>query len=66
MLSKLEPAIALLDKYEKEYDVVYTNFVGTIVYEDNWQVAAERLPFHYKKEIDKHLSICLNVCITIK
>ena len=39
MRAKLEPAIALLDKYGKEYDVVYTNFVGTIVYEDNWQVA---------------------------
>lgn len=30
---------ALLDKYGKPYDVVYTNFVGTIVYEDEWQVA---------------------------
>lgn len=39
MLSRLEPAIALLDKYAKAYDVVYTNFVGTIVYEDDWQVA---------------------------
>lgn len=39
MLGKLEPAIALLDKYQKPYDVVYTNFVGTIVYEDDWQVA---------------------------
>lgn len=39
MLLKLEPAIALLNKYEKIYDVVYTNFVGTIVYEDDWQVA---------------------------
>lgn len=39
MRAKLEPAIALLDKYGKVYDVVYTNFVGTIVYEDNWQVA---------------------------
>jgi len=39
MLLKLEPAIALLDKYGKAYDVVYTNFVGTIVYEDDWQVA---------------------------
>ena len=39
MRYKLEPAIALLDKYEKAYDVVYTNFVGTIAYEDNWQVA---------------------------
>ena len=41
ILSKLETAIALLDKYEKAYDVVYTNFVGTIVYEDNWQVAVK-------------------------
>ena len=39
MLRKLEPAIALLDKYDKPYDVVYTNFVGTIIYEDDWQVA---------------------------
>ena len=39
MLKKLEPAIALLDKYKKSYDVVYTNFVGTIVYEDEWQIA---------------------------
>lgn len=39
MLAKLEPAIALLDKYGKAYDVVRTNFVGTIVYEDQWQIA---------------------------
>lgn len=39
MLEKLEPAIALLDKYGKTYDIVYTNYVGTIVYEDEWQVA---------------------------
>lgn len=38
MMKKLEPAIHLLDKYNKPYDVVYTNFVGTIVYEDAWQV----------------------------
>ena len=41
MAAKLEPAIALLDKYEKPYDVVYTNFVGTVVYEDDWQVAVK-------------------------
>lgn len=41
MRSKLDPAIALLDKYKKAYDVVYTNFVGTIVYEDDWQVAVK-------------------------
>ena len=39
MQKKLEPAIALLDKYDRPYDVVYTNFVGTIVYEDDWQIA---------------------------
>ena len=41
MVVELEPAITLLDKYEKPYDVVYTNFVGTIVYEDEWQVAVK-------------------------
>ena len=39
MVEKLGPAVALLDKYQKSYDVVYTNFVGTVVYEDEWQVA---------------------------
>ncbi len=39
MAEKLAPAIALLDKYNKPYDVVYTNFVGTAVYEDEWQIA---------------------------
>lgn len=41
MIKKIEPAIALLDKYNKPYDVVYTNFVGTIVYEDDWQIAVK-------------------------
>lgn len=31
----------LLDKYNRAYDVVYTNFVGTIVYEDEWQIAVK-------------------------
>ena len=39
MYEKLKPAIALLDKYDKPYDIVYTNFVGKIVYEDDWQIA---------------------------
>lgn len=41
MVAKLEPAIALLEKYKKPYDIVYTNFVGTIVYEDDWQIAVK-------------------------
>ena len=39
MVGRLKPAIALLDKYQKPYDVIYTNFVGSIVYEDDWQIA---------------------------
>lgn len=39
MRKKLESAVQLLDKYRVPYDVVYTNFVGTVVYEDEWQVA---------------------------
>ena len=39
MREKIKPAMDLLDKYNHPYDVVSTNFVGTIVYEDEWQVA---------------------------
>lgn len=39
MQEKIKPAMELLDKYNHPYDVVYTNFVGAIVYEDEWQVA---------------------------
>ena len=39
MLKHIEPAMTLLDKYNHPYDVVYTNFVGNIVYEDEFQVA---------------------------
>lgn len=39
MLKHIEPAMSLLDKYNHPYDVVYTNFVENIVYEDEFQVA---------------------------
>lgn len=41
MLKHIEPAMALLDKYSHPYDVVYANFVGNIVYEDEFQVAVQ-------------------------
>ncbi len=41
MIEKLKLVIALLDRYQKPYDVVYINFVGTIVYEDDWQIAVQ-------------------------
>ena len=39
MQEKIAPAVRLLDKYARPYDIVYTNTVGTVVYEDDWQVA---------------------------
>ena len=39
MMRMIGPAIRLLDKYGHPYDIVYTNHVGTIIYEDTWQIA---------------------------
>jgi hypothetical protein len=39
MLEKLMPLLGLLDKYQVPYDVVYTNYPGSIIYEDDFQVA---------------------------
>lgn len=39
MQQKIAPAMGLLDKYVHPYDVVYTNYVGEIIYEDQWQIA---------------------------
>jgi GNAT superfamily N-acetyltransferase len=39
MIEKLRPLMDMLEKYAKPYDVVYSNFPGRIVYEDEWQVA---------------------------
>ena len=41
MIKHIEPAMTLLDKYNHPYDVVYTNFVRNIVYEDEFQVAVQ-------------------------
>lgn len=39
MLEKLQPLMDMMDKYNMPYDMVFTNFPGRIVYEDNFQVA---------------------------
>ena len=39
MQEKITPAIRMLDRYGCPYDIVYTNAAGTIVYEDEWQIA---------------------------
>ena len=33
------PAVRILDRYGHPYDIVSTNAVGTIIYEDEWQIA---------------------------
>lgn len=40
MLKMIKPALWLLDRYHHPYYLVYTNYPGEIVYEDEYQVAA--------------------------
>lgn len=39
MREKAEILTSLLDKYKVPYDIVYTDYVGKIIYEDEYQVA---------------------------
>lgn len=39
MRERIAPAVRILDRYGHPYDIVYTNAVGTVIYEDEWQVA---------------------------
>ena len=41
MMKLITPAMWLLEKYNHPFYVVYTNFPGEIVYEDEYQVAAK-------------------------
>lgn len=38
MSEKAEVLTGLLDKYNVPYDIVFSDYVGKIVYEDKWQV----------------------------
>lgn len=38
MSAKAEVLTGLLDKYNVPYDIVFSDYVGKIVYEDKWQV----------------------------
>jgi len=38
MFNRLVPLFELLDKYKIPYDIIYTNYVGEIIYEDEFQV----------------------------
>ena len=52
MVEKIQPLMDMLEKYSKPYDVVYTNFPGRIVYEDEWQVAV----YSDNKEPDENVN----------
>ncbi|MCQ2530246.1 MAG: hypothetical protein MJ086_03225 [Lachnospiraceae bacterium] len=41
MMKMITPAMWLLDRYKHPFYVVYTNFPGEIVYEDEYQVAVK-------------------------
>ena len=41
MMRLINPALWLLEKYNHPYYMVYTNFPGEIVYEDEYQVAVK-------------------------
>ncbi len=41
MMKMIRPALWLLDKYHHPYYLVYTNYPGEIVYEDQYQIAAK-------------------------
>ena len=41
MIKMITPAMWLLDRYQTPFQVVYTNYPGEIVYEDEFQVAVK-------------------------
>lgn len=38
MMKHMKPLLWLLERYNHPYDVIYTNFPGNIVYEDDFQI----------------------------
>lgn len=41
MMKHLKPMLWLLERYNHPYDVIYTNFPGTILYEDDYQIVVD-------------------------
>jgi len=63
MVEKLQPLMDMLEKYSKPFDIVYTNFPGRIVYEDEWQVAvySDNAPGRISQLSAHHLPIYAEV-----
>ena len=56
MLKMIQPALWLLERYNHPYYLVYTNFPGEIVYEDQYQVVAKTDGFLQIDEVPKSWS----------
>ena len=41
MMKMITPLMFLLDRYKHPFDVVYTNFPGEIIYEDEYQIVVK-------------------------
>jgi len=41
MMKMINPLMWLLEKYQHPYNVIYTNFPGEIVYEDDYQIVVK-------------------------
>lgn len=63
MLEKLQSLMDMLEKYAKPYDIVYSNFPGRIVYEDEWQVAvySDNAPGRINVLSETHLPLYADV-----
>lgn len=49
MMKYLNPMLFLLERYNHPYDVVYTNFPGHIIYEDDYQVVVDVDSLNYEQ-----------------
>ena len=50
MMKYMNPLLWLLERYNHPYDVVYTNFPGEIVYEDQYQIVVNVDSLKYQKQ----------------
>ena len=53
MMKMINPAMWLLEKYNHPFDVVYTNFPGEIVYEDEYQIVVKVVDNIIVQEVQK-------------
>lgn len=50
MMKYMNPLLFLLERYNHPYDIVYTNFPGEIIYEDDFQIVVPVDSLDYKNQ----------------